>query len=169
MLEIIITQTIVSIIDIYMLFTHKKQNVYITNFLFALFSLMMYMCKQDYATCIIYVFISVRAFVYLYRDNLYQHKLMKYFIPFLFITIQFIIGINCYHNWWGIIPTLAPAFCCFYLWFGNDLQMLRIGNIITSIAWFLYNLHLGLYIASISRIIVALAGISAYIKNRDLV
>lgn len=98
-MDIIIIQIILVIINSYLAITENKKNIYVVTFLFNLANLIMYAIKGDKTTVIIYVVITLRSLVYIFKD-----KLIKYnFIPIAFILIQFGLGIMTMDNPWQII------------------------------------------------------------------
>ena len=71
------------------------------------------------------------------------------------------------NNPWQIISISAPCFTCYYLWYFDTTQKLRVGNIIANSLWAVYNIANGLYIASLSRLITITVNSISYYKNRD--
>lgn len=163
MIEIIITQIIVVIINAYIATTEKIKNIYIVTFLFNLANLIMYAVKDDKTTSLIYIVITVRSLVYIYKD-----KIKSPIIPFIAIAAQLIVGFKNIENIWQLIPILTPCWVCYYMWFCKTTQQLRINNAICNLAWFIYNFKTGLYIVAISRLITVGSNIAAFIKNRKV-
>jgi hypothetical protein len=65
-----------------------------------------------------------------------------------------------------IMSVLIPCYSCWYLWFYNDTQKLRKGNIIANSAWAIYNICTGLYIILIMRAITIGSNLTAYLKRK---
>lgn len=152
-------QIITVIVKIYMSFTEKKKRIYIANFLLNFSLLMMYYFKSDYTTALIYIVISIRSLVYIYKD-----KFKTNIIPCIAIIIQILIGYVTIENGFQIFSVIIACYSCWYLWFYNNTQKLRIGNIIANTAWAIYNIYGGLYIVLIMRGITITSNIVAYIK-----
>lgn len=162
-MDIIVIQIILVIINSYLAITENKNNIYVVTFLFNLANLIMYAIKGDKTTVIIYVVITLRSLIYIFKD-----KLIKYnFIPITFILIQLGLGVITMDNPWQMISISAPCFTCYYLWYLDTTQKLRVGNIIANSLWAVYNIVNGLYIASLSRLITIAVNSISYYKNRD--
>lgn len=164
-MNIFIMQIIVVLINTYIAITEQKKHIYIVNFLYNFSNLLLYFFTQDTTTVCIYILISLRSFVYIYKDKLYKHK----WIPILFILLQILVGIITIENFWQVLTILAPCYVCYYLWFYETTQQLRIGNIINNFLWFIYNFVSGLYIIAISRIITIIVNLITYTyKHKNL-
>lgn len=66
---------------------------------------------------------------------------------------------------WHILPTLAPIVVCYLLWFEKSRQNMRIEQAISDSFWLIYNIHVGLYVLCISRVMSIICGIMAYVEN----
>ena len=152
-------QIITVIVNIYISFTEKKKRIYIATFLLNLAQLIMYFFNSDLTTALIYVVIVIRSFVYIYKD-----KIKNDLIPYLVIMIQITIGFATIENSLQILSILIPCYSCWYLWFYNDTQKLRVGNIIANTVWAIYNVYTGLYIILIMRAITIGSNFIAFIK-----
>ena len=160
-MNIIIAQIIVVLINSYIAITENKKNIYLVTFLFNLANLVMYLVNKDKTTAIIYIVITVRSFVYMYKDK-YNYIV----IPIIAILTQLILGFSYIDNIIQLIPILTPCWVCYYMWFCKTTQQLRINNAICNLAWFIYNFTSGLYIVSISRIITVAVNIIEYTKHK---
>lgn len=155
-------QVITVLVNIYISFTEKKKRIYIATFLLNLSQLFMYYFNNDITTTLIYIIITVRSFVYIYKD-----KIKTNIIPYIAIVLQLGIGFFTIENKMQILSILIPCYSCWYLWFYNDTQKLRVGNIIANAAWAIYNIATGLYIVLIMRAITILSNMIAYEKRRN--
>ena len=119
------------------------------------------MFNNDLTTTLIYIVIHVRSFIYIYKD-----KFKTDIVPYLAIIIQLIIGYYTIENSMQVLSILIPCYTCYYLWFYNDTQKIRIGNIIANTLWAIYNIATGLYIVLIMRAMTIISNIVAYIRRR---
>lgn len=156
-----IMQIITVIVNIYISFTEKKKRIYIATFLLNLSQLFMYYFNNDITTTLIYIVITVRSFIYIYKD-----KFKTNLIPYAAIIIQLLIGLFTIENGFQILSVLIPCYTCWYLWFYNDTQKIRIGNIIANTLWAVYNIATGLYIVLIMRVITVLSNSIAFEKRK---
>ena len=154
-------QIITILVNIYISFTEKKKRIYIATFLLNLSQLLMYMFNNDLTTTLIYIVITVRSFIYIYKD-----KFKTDIVPYLAIIIQLIIGYYTIENSMQVLSILIPCYTCYYLWFYDDTQKIRIGNIIANILWGVYNIATGLYIVLIMRAMTIISNIVAYIRRK---
>ena len=154
-----IMQIISVIVNTYIAFTEKKKRIYVATFLLNLAQLLMYFFNDDLTTGLIYIVIVIRSLVYIYKD-----KFKTNIIPYLAIFVQLLIGFLTIQSPIQILSILLPSYTCWYLWFYETTQKIRIGNIIANIAWAIYNICTGLYIVLIMRIITVLSNLIAYIK-----
>lgn len=161
MLNVIIMQCIVVAINIYIANTENKFRIYFVTFLFNFANLLMYAFNNDKTTAIIYIIISIRSFIYIFKD-----KIKTPIVPIIAILAQLIVGFNSIENIWQLIPIIVPCLVCYYMWFCKTTQQLRIWNAICNSAWGIYNFKTGLYIVMISRIITVIANLQAYFKNK---
>lgn len=155
-------QVITVLVNIYISFTEKKKRIYIATFLLNLSQLFMYYFNNDITTTLIYIVITVRSFVYIYKDRIKTN-----IIPYIAIALQLGIGFVTIENKMQILSILIPCYSCWYLWYYNDTQKLRVGNIIANAAWAIYNIATGLYIVLIMRVITILSNMIAYEKRRN--
>lgn len=161
-MQIIITQIIVVLINYYIATTENKKNIYIVTFLFNFSNLLMYLVNEDKVTAMIYIIITARSFIYVYKDKFKGHL-----IPILAILIQLFIGFSNIENIWQLIPIIIPCLVCYYMWYSQTTQQLRLWNAFCNTFWAIYNFKTGLYIVMISRIITVLINLIAFInKNK---
>lgn len=156
-----IMQIITIIVNIYISFTEKKKRIYIATFLLNASQLAMYFFNNDLTAGLIYIVITIRSLIYIYKDQFKTNR-----IVYIIIGIQLLIGLFTIENKLQILSVLIPCYSCWYLWFYNDTQKLRIGNIIANIAWSIYNVCGGLYIILIMRAITIASNLIAYIKRK---
>ena len=155
-------QIVTIIVNIYISFTEQKKRIYVATFLLNLAQLIMYFFNSDLTTGLIYIIIVVRSFIYIYKD-----KFKTDVVPYSMILIQVIIGVVTRENNLQLLSTLIPCYSCWYLWFYNDTQKLRVGNIIANILWTIYNICTGLYIILIMRFMTIGSNLIAYIKRKN--
>lgn len=155
-------QIISVIVNTYIAFTEKKKRIYIATFLLNLAQLLMYFFNNDTTTGLIYIVIVFRSLIYIYKD-----KFKTNIIPFLAIGIQLLIGFLTIETPIQILSILIPCYTCWYLWFYDTTQKIRIGNIIANLAWAVYNICTGLYIVLIMRAITVASNLIAYIKYKN--
>ena len=154
-------QIITVITNIYISFTEKIKRIYIATFLLNLAQMIMYFVNNDITTGIIYIVIVIRSIIYIYKDK-FKSNLM----PYLMICIQLIIGIFTIENKTQIISIIIPCYTCWYLWFYNDTQKIRVGNVIANTAWAIYNMIGGLYIILIMRAMTIGSNLIAYVNRK---
>lgn len=157
-------QVITILVNIYISFTENKNRIYIATFLLNLSQLLMYWFNNDLTTTLIYIVITIRSFIYIYKN-----KFKTNFLMYIAIIIQLIIGFFTIEQNIQILSILIPCYTCWYLWIYNDTQKIRIGNIIANILWAVYNIATGLYIILIMRVITIMSNIIAYIKRNEYI
>lgn len=160
-MQIIITQLIVVLINYYIANTENKFGIYFVTFLFNLANLIMYAVNDDRTTAILYIVITVRSLVYIFKDKLKKWHI----IPILAVAAQLYVGFTTIENLWQLIPIFTPCIVCIYMWYGQTTQQLRIGNIVCNGLWGIYNFRTSLYIVALSRLITVIANVRAYIKH----
>ena len=75
-------QLITIIVNIYIAFTEGKKRIYIATFLLNLSQLIMYLFNNDLTTALIYIAITIRSLIYIYKD-----KFKTNVIPYIAISI----------------------------------------------------------------------------------
>jgi len=157
-----IMQIVTIIVNIYIAFTEKKKRIYIATFLLNFSQLIMYFYDGDLTTALIYIVIVIRSFIYIYKEKIKTNS-----IPYIIIIIQVLIGVLTIETKLQLISIVISCYSCWYLWFYNNIQKLRIGNIIANTAWAIYNICNGLYIILIMRAITIASNWIAYIKRKN--
>lgn len=152
-----IMQIISLLVNIYISFTERKNRIYIATFLLNFAQLLMYYFNNDVTTALIYIVITSRSLVYIYKDSFKTN-----IFPYIVIFVQLLIGYFTIENPTQILSILIPCYSTWYLWFYKDTQKLRVGNIIANTAWAVYNFLGGLYIVLIMRLITAASNFIAY-------
>ena len=150
------------IVNTYIAFTEKKKRIYIATFLLNLTQLFMYYFNDDITTALIYIVIVLRSLIYIYKD-----KFKTNIVPYLAIIAQLLIGFFTIKAPIQILSILLPCYTCWYLWFYETTQKIRIGNIIANLAWAIYNICTGLYIVLIMRAVTILSNLIAYNKYKN--
>lgn len=161
MTQIIIMQCIAVMFNTYIANTENKFRLYFATFLFNLTNLIMYALNGDKTTALIYIIICIRSFVYIYKD-----RFKTIIIPIIAILLQLIVGFTTIENIWQLIPICVPCIVCYYMWFSQTTQQLRVWNMICNGLWGLYNFKTGLYIVMANRIITVIVNGIAYIRGR---
>ena len=159
---IILMQIITIILNIYISFTEKQKRIYIAIFLQNFAQLLLYGFNNDLTTTLIYIMITIRSVLCINKN-----KFKTDLVPYLIINIQLLIGCFTMENSLQLISVLISCYSCWYFWFYNDTQKIRIGNIIANTAWAIYNLYTGLYIILIMRFITITSNFIAYIKRKN--
>lgn len=163
MLNIIIVQIIIVMINTYIATTENKIRIYVVTFLFNLANLIMYFINDDIPTATLYIVITIRSFIYIFKDSC-----KTVVIPVVMILLQLIVGFTSIENIWQLIPIIIPCLVCYYMWFCKTTQQLRIWNAICNGFWAIYNLKTGLYIVMLNRIITVFINLFAYANNRNI-
>lgn len=158
----IILQIVACLLGVYQSRTENKRNIYITVFLFNLSCLIVYAVIGEWATVYSYILITVRSFTYIHKD-----KFKTPIVPIMFILVHLIVGVFTMTSYWQILPMIAPMFTCYYMWFMKNTQGLRIGNAVAATIWLVYNLHCGLYVLCINRVVTIVSNVIAYIQKRN--
>lgn len=155
-----IMQVVTIIVNIYVSFTERTKRIYVATFLLNVAQLIMYFFNQDITTGLIYIIIVVRSYIYIYKDN-FKTDL----VPYSMILLQVVVGVLTMEKDIQLMSILIPCYSCWYLWFYNDTQKLRVGNIIANILWAIYNACTGLYIILIMRFMTIMSNVIGYIKR----
>ncbi len=158
---VLVMQIVTVLVNIYISFTEKKKRIYIATFLLNLAQLFMYFFNNDMMTALIYIVIVVRSLLYIYKD-----KFKTNIIPYVAIALQLLIGYFTLETPLQIMAVIIPCYTCWYLWFYNDTQKLRIGNIIANTAWGIYNMCDGLYVILIMRVMTIGSNFVAYVRRK---
>ena len=159
---IIVMQIITVLVNIYISFTENTKRLYIAIFLLNFAQLIMYWFNSDLTTTLIYIMITVRSILCIYKS-----KFKTDLIPYSIINIQLIIGYFTIKETLQIIPVIMACYATWYLWFYTDTQKIRIGNIIANTTWAFYNAYTGLYIAIIMRAMAVASNVIAYVKRKQ--
>lgn len=164
MTNVILAQVLVCIVQYYIATTEKTKNIFIVTWLYNVFNLLCYFLNDDMTTTYVYILICIRSFVYIYRDNFKKHK-WHFIVPVLAIIAQLVVGFITMENYWQIIPIIIPCYVCYYMWYYDTTQKLRIGNIIGNGSWGIYNIATNLYIIAAGRIITVIMNIVAFVRK----
>lgn len=175
MVQLIITQVITLAIQCYIATTKRIKNILFVTFLFNFANLVCYAFNSDIWTVVTYSVICVRSFIYIYRDKLKAHD-ASFIVPLLFVFTHLLLGFNdwiesghTFMNSWRILTIFAACWNCYYMWYYDTAQKLRIGNIVSNGTWFAYNVITELYIIAAGRILAVAANFVAYIKNKRVI
>ncbi len=161
---LIILQIVAVLANIYIASTENIKRVFIATFIFNVFNLFCYLLLNDITTVVMYIFITIRSFIYIYRDK-YKIKKFGSLVPIIFIVIQIILGLYFMQKYIQILAICIPCYTCYYMWFNKTTQELRIGNIIANSAWFIYNIITGLYLVAAVRLVTIAVNSIQYSKH----
>lgn len=157
-----IMQLVVLFVSIYISFTPKIKHIFVADFIVNVSLLACYVILADITTAIMYVCISVRSFVYIYKDRLMSHA----WIPWAAIAAQVVLGFATIENPFQIISIFIPCWVCWYMWYWHDdKQKIRFGNIVNNGCWGIYNGVVGLWIVVLMRVIVVASNAISMIKT----
>ena len=164
--QLIITQIVIVIIGVYLAFTENKKGIYLVTFLFNLGTFIMYMLNHDSGAAISAALLSVRAFIYIYREQL-KIRMGKFgaIIPIFFILLHIVLGGIALETPWQLLCIAAPVLTTAYMWWGHNTQDLRAGNFIAYGMWALYEAVTGLYIVMASDLVQTVIFGVAFIMN----
>lgn len=160
----IVLQICAVAIDAYIAFSNNKRNILIATFSFNFLTMLLFLLLGDFPTVYSCILIVSRSFIYIFQDRLKKYRI-SFLIPVIIMICHLVIGMRAATSWWHILPILAPIIVCFLLWFEKSRQNMRIEQAMSDTLWLVYNIHCGLYILCISRVISILCGITAYVKN----
>ena len=119
---------------------------------------------RDITIVLMYMSISVRSFLYVYKDKFYGN-----WLPIVAIIVQLVLGCATIENPLHILAIVLPCFVCWYMWFWqDDKQKIRFGNVINNGGWGIYNALTGLWIVVIMRVfVVACNAVSIYRTSKE--
>lgn len=163
--KLIIIQLVVVAQGVYLAFTENKRNIYLFTFLFNLASLVMYAFNRDLTASVSCAVLTVRAFIYIYKDRLRASlsRVNASLIPIFFILLHAVMGAVTMDRPIQILSVLAPMLTTAYMWWGKNTQDLRMGNFLAYTLWAVYELITGLYIVMVSDMINALTFLTFFI------
>lgn len=78
----------------------------------------------------------------------------------LFILIYLIIGIITYKNFYTLLPVLATIGYTFIINYNNP-KYLRLGMLLTSSTWLIYNIYINSYSGIIIQVFMLVSGIAS--------
>lgn len=149
-------------LNIFIALTHNTRRIYFYTFLFNAANLLIYMLTGDWAACASGVLITVRSVAYIYKE-----KVARNLLPWLFISVHIILGLYLLTDVWQLLTILAPVTVCYSMWFWKgQFQKLRVGNIINAGLWLGYNIHAGLWLIAVCRIMTILANLFGMYRER---
>lgn len=82
----------------------------------------------------------------------------------LFITVNFVLGICSYEEWYDIVPIIASAFVTVSLWIDSP-RLMKLISIPVSLAFFVYDIFVLSYVGMINECIAIVSIIIYFIKN----
>lgn len=163
---LIVAQVVTLAFQWYIANTKSPKRLFVATLMFNLANMACYLINGDMATVCSYVVICVRSVIYVWRDEI---KAMRgaWLVPVTFILIQLGVGVASMDNPLQWMPTLIPCYTIYYLWFYDELQQLRVGNMIANATWGMYNLVTGLHIVALGRMATVAINAIAYRQNRQ--
>lgn len=148
-------------LNIFIALTHDTKKIYLFTFLFNAANLAIYILTQDWAACASGVLITLRSFAYMYKE-----RVMGQWMPWVFISLHIVLGLTLMTSLWQIATIMVPVTVCYTMWFWKgQFQKLRVGNIINAGLWLIYNLHVGLWITAICRLMTVAANLWGMYKE----
>ena len=111
-----------------------------------------------------YIINMTRSFVFFIFEN--KKKYFKYLVV-LFIFITLVTGIFTYKGIFDIIP-IANAILSILNVSQKDIKRIKIGQIIISILWIVYDIRIYSYIASVTEMIIILSAMKSLNSNPKL-
>lgn len=161
----IVFQVLAIIADIYIAFQNDRRNVLIATFVCNFICFLLYLYIRDFSTAGSYTLIISRSFIYIFQDKLKKYK-VSVMIPIGFMLCHIGVGIFTMSSFWHILPIVAPCIVCYLLWLENSRQKMRLEQALSDTIWLTYNLHDGLYLLCLSRLVSIVSGLWAYRINR---
>lgn len=157
-----IIQLVVLLVSIYISFTPHIRRIFVADFIVNVSLLACYVILGDVTTAVMYVCISLRSFVYIYKDRLLRYG----WIPWVSIVAQIALGFATIDNPFQIVSIFIPCWVCWYLWYWHDdKQKIRFGNIVNNGCWGIYNGIVGLWIVVLMRVIVVLSNAVSIVRT----
>lgn len=148
-------------LNIFIALTHDTKKIYLFTFLFNAANLAIYILTQDWAACASGVLITLRSFAYMYKE-----RVNGQWTPWVFISLHIFLGLMLMTSLWQIATIMAPVTVCYTMWFWKgQFQKLRVGNIINAGLWLVYNLHVGLWITALCRLMTIVANLLGMYKE----
>lgn len=148
-------------LNIFIALTHDTKKIYLFTFLFNVVNLTIYILTQDWAACVSGVLITLRSFAYMHKE-----RVNGQWMPWVFISLHIFLGLMLMTNLWQIATIMAPVTVCYTMWFWKgQFQKLRVGNIINAGLWLVYNLHVGLWITALCRLMTIAANLLGMYKE----
>lgn len=163
---LIVAQVITLAFQWYIANTKSIKRLFVATLMFNFANMACYLINGDMAVVCGYVVICIRSVIYVWRDEI-KAKMASWLVPVTFILIQLVVGVTSMDNPWQWMSTLIPCYVIYYLWFYEELQRLRVGNVIANTTWGIYNLVTGLYIVAFGRMATAAINVIAYRQNRQ--
>lgn len=150
----VILQCLVFTVNIIITFCKTKHRMLFMHFIVNLLTLFTYIVNGNYEAAILYVITVIRPLLFMYKDNMKTNLLC-----YITIVIQIIIALFTFTEPLDLFNLTAGVYSCYYMWFYNTANKLRIGLIINNLLRIVYEAHKGLYILVIIRIITILTSI----------
>lgn len=148
-------------LNIFIALTHDTKKIYLFTFLFNAANLTIYILTQDWAACVSGVLITLRSFAYMHKE-----RVNGQWMPWAFISLHIFLGLMLMTSLWQIATIMAPVTVCYTMWFWKgQFQKLRVGNIINAGLWLVYNLHVGLWVTALCRLMTIAANLLGMYKE----
>lgn len=166
MTELILMQLLVCAVQYFIATSENIRKIFVVTLLFNVFNLLCYYLNDDMATVYSYLVICTRSVIYIYRDKIKKYK-WHFAVPVLAIIVQTAVGFTAIKSLWQLLPIIAPCYVNYYLWFYENTQKLRIGNIINNGLWGIYNFATGLWIIGVVRVVTVTMNALSYKKHKN--
>ena len=134
---------------------HNKKSILKWQAYSFSFYAMQYFLLGAYSGMLTYLINMLRSVMFFIFED--KKSIFKYLVV-LFIAISIIMGIFTYKGIFDIIPIINSILSILNV-VQNDIKNIKIGQIIISLLWIIYDIKVYSYIAIISEIIVIVSAI----------
>lgn len=148
-------------VNLIIAFVNDTKKIYWLSFLFNAVNLILYIITNDWAAVLSGTLITLRSFLYIYKD-----KIRSNWTPVIFCAMHITLGLLFMQTPWQVLTIVAPCTVCLSMWFWKGhYQKLRFGNIVNAGCWLLYNIHTGMCLIAICRVLTLVANVVALYQN----
>lgn len=143
-------------------FKEKKQIIFMQIIANIFLSIHYYLLGAMSGGIICLITVIRNIFLYDKKD-----KKTIIFYGIIFSIIFIFVGMLMYNGFVSLIPTIATIFYT-YLLLKDDPNDIRIGNVLVSIMWMIYNIFVSSYIGIINEAILAITNVAAFHKYKKV-
>lgn len=162
---LILTQIVAIIVDAFIAFSKKKQNVYLAFLIGNSAHGLVELVNKNWCGVITYIIIVIRSIAVLKKDKI---GTSHHSIPISICLAHFIFGIITYDSIQDGLAIIASCIMALVLWYSNDLQKYRLANILTDVIWSFVNVMNGTPFLLIGRFInSSMQAIAYFIYGKD--